>query len=295
MSKYEDYDNKKDKDYDDEDYSKEEDDSEEFQISNILDYFKKNNIQVNGIFTYENVVRFLFIQYKNSGIDVFLYIPSKYIIKPDNSIKNYFNVNLTLEEQNEDEPPVVPSIFINSGASELLKKSIEQSLNRLVPLFSELNYKLVYIDREFLSYINRYNSVETFTFINPFNKEGAYFMIDLEKFYKVGSTIEKDLHNMETLLYTKVYNTFDNELPQLYDTLTQVSLEGKKFSGRESINKYLDRTKKVNQIFEKSKQNGRGVNDCLNVISNIRKDNFNKIIYMEKIIQLLKELKELNK
>jgi hypothetical protein len=44
-------------------------------------YFKKNNIVVHGIFTYEGRTVFLFIQYLISGLDFFIYIPSKFYKK----------------------------------------------------------------------------------------------------------------------------------------------------------------------------------------------------------------------
>lgn len=269
-----------------------DDENEEFQISNLLSYFKKNNIQVHGVFSHEGCVRLLFIQYMNTGLDVFLYIPSKYTIKTDNSMKNYFHVSLRHEEEDEDSVKTVPSIFTNSSL-EFNKKSIETSLKRFIPMFSELHYKLVYIDKEYLCYINRYDDIDTFTFIQPFNKKGFFFMIDLEKFYKLGSSIEKDLNNMETLLYTKIYNSIDGELPALYDTLNGVALSAKKFSGRNTLNTYIDRTRKVSEIYSNVKKQGKPLGECLNVISNIRKDNFETLFYMEKIVQLLKELKEL--
>ena len=80
-----------------------EDDDEEYEISNLLTYFKKNNINVNGIFTYESRTVFLFIQYQNSGVDLFIYIPSKYYIKPDNSVKNYFLINMKAVDEEDGE------------------------------------------------------------------------------------------------------------------------------------------------------------------------------------------------
>jgi hypothetical protein len=80
-----------------------QDDVEEYEISNLLNYFKKNNIGVNGIFTSEGRTIFLLIQYLSSGIDLFIYIPSKFSIKPDNSVKNYFHINMKADEVEEDD------------------------------------------------------------------------------------------------------------------------------------------------------------------------------------------------
>jgi hypothetical protein len=271
-----------------EEYRDVEDEVEEYEIGNLLSYFKKNNINVNGIFTHEGRTVFLFIQYQNSGLDLFIYIPSKYYIKPDNSVKNYFLINMKSEEEEEG----TSSMFSN-GRKNILKVSTENSLTRFVPVFQDSIYKLVYINKELLSYINRYDGVDTFTFSNPFNKDGYYFMTDLENFYKEGTNLEKNLMNNETLLYTKVYSTFDNELPKLYSTLTSVSVDSKKFSGKTENQTYISRLKRISDIMVKNKMEGKGINDCLNLISTVRSGNIKSMFYMEKIIQFLKEINEM--
>ena len=271
-----------------EEYRDVEDEVEEYEIGNLLSYFKKNNINVNGIFTHEGRTVFLFIQYQNSGLDLFIYIPSKYYIKPDNSVKNYFLINMKSEEEEEG----TSSMFSN-GRKNILKVSTENSLIRFVPVFQDSIYKLVYINKELLSYINRYDGVDTFTFSSPFNKDGYYFMTDLENFYKEGTNLEKNLMNNETLLYTKVYSTFDNELPKLYSTLTNISVDSKKFSGKTENQTYISRLKRISDIMVKNKMEGKGINDCLNLISTVRSGNIKSMFYMEKIIQFLKEINEM--
>jgi hypothetical protein len=271
------------------DDNKYEDEVEEYEIGNLLNYFKKNNIGVHGIFTADGRTVFLFIQYLSSGLDFFIYIPSKYYIKPDNSVKNYFHVNLKTEEEEES---AISSIFINNK-SNTIKKSVEGSLNRFVPLFQDSIYKLVYINKEMLSYINRYDTVDSFTFSSPFNRVGYYFMTDLENFYKEANNLEKNVSMYETLLYTRIYNTFDNELPGLYKLLTEISVDAKKFSGKSENHKYSDRVKRINEVINKNKKEGKGVNDCINLLSNVRNSNLKGIFYMEKIINFLKEMEEL--
>jgi len=271
-----------------EEYRDVEDEVEEYEIGNLLSYFKKNNINVNGIFTHEGRTVFLFIQYQNSGLDLFIYIPSKYYIKPDNSVKNYFLINMKSEEEEEG----TSSMFSN-GRKNIVKVSTENSLTRFVPVFQDSIYKLVYINKELLSYINRYDGVDTFTFSSPFNKDGYYFMTDLENFYKEGTNLEKNLMNNETLLYTKVYSTFDNELPKLYSTLTSISVDSKKFSGKTENQTYISRLKRISDIMVKNKMEGKGINDCLNLISTVRSSNIKSMFYMEKIIQFLKEINEM--
>lgn len=264
-----------------------EDKIEEYDASNLLNYFKKNNMFVNGVFTCEG--RVVLIQFFLNGIDMFLYIPSKYFIKPDSSVKNYININLKAEEEEEGN---VSSIFVNKGNDS--RKSIEGSLNRFIPLFQESIFKLTYVNKDFMSYINRYDTVETFSFSSPYNKVGYYFMTDLENFYKEGTNLERNLIMSETLLYTRIYNTFESELPSLYNLITNVSLDVKKFSGKAANSTFNDRMKRVADVMQKNKREGRNISECLHLMSSVRADNLKNIFYMEKVIQFLKEIKEIS-
>jgi hypothetical protein len=269
--------------YDDEDQVSDE--VEEYEISNLLNFFKKNSIAVNGIFTFEGRTVFLFIQYLLTGIDFFIYIPSKFVIKPDSSVKN-------MKEEEQEEEPNTVSIFKSKSTPEMTTIS-KESLERFVPLFEESVYKLVYINKEGLSYINRYDTVDKFSFTNPFNKNGYFFMTDLENFYKESSNLEKNLLSQETLLFTKINNAFDSQLPYLYNVLTEVSVDAKKYSGKNENDLYNARIKKINGIISNNKKEGKSTVECINVMSNLRSHNLKNIFYMEKIIQFLKEIKEM--
>jgi len=273
--------------YDDEE-DRVEDEVEEYEISNLLSFFKKNNIGVNGIFTFEGRTVFLFIQYLLTGIDFFIYIPSKFVIKPDNSVKNYFHINMKVDEEESDKI----SIFKSNSTPDMMNIS-KESLERFIPLFEDSIYKLVYINKEGMSYINRYDEVDKFFFTNPFNKNGYFFMTDLENFYKESSNLEKNLLSQETLLFTKINNAFDGHLPSLYKILTDVSVEAKKYSGKNENDLYNTRIKKINSIIEKNKKEGKSNTECINVMSNVRSHNLKTIFYMEKVIQFLKEIKEM--
>ena len=275
--------------YDDEDQVSDE--VEEYEISNLLNFFKKNSIAVNGIFTFEGRTVFLFIQYLLTGIDFFIYIPSKFVIKPDSSVKNYYHINMKVEEEEEDSSSKT-SIFKSKSSPEMINIS-KESLERFVPLFEDSIYKLVYINKEGLSYINRYDAVDKFSFTNPFNKNGYFFMTDLENFYKESSNLEKNLLSQETLLFTKINNAFDSQLPYLYNVLTEVSVDAKKYAGKNENDLYNSRIKKINTIISNNKKEGKSTTECINVMSNLRSHNLKNIFYMEKIIQFLKEIKEM--
>lgn len=283
------YDKEDDRD-DREDERDDEDETEEFPITNLLKYFATNNIHIRGIFSYEERVTILFIYFMNTGINLFIYIPSKYYMKIDSSVKNYMHISM----KSEDESSVDKSLFINSKMKSN-RRLFETSFNRIKPLLEESNYKLAHVDKEMLVYIDRHNEdINTFSFNTPFNKSGFYFMIDLENFYKSASNIETEIQSMELLLNSKMYKVYETELNDVKKVLLEVATNVKEFSSSKEISTYNERIKRVNDIINKNKGIGKSVTDCLEVAEKIRVNNMAKLFYYEKIVTFLNEIKELN-
>ena len=288
--KYDKEDDKYDREDDRDDDKDEEDETEEFPITNLLKYFGTHNIHIRGIFSYEERVTILFIYFMNTGISLFIYIPSKYYMKIDSSVKNYMHISM----KSEDDPSVDKSLFINSKMKSN-RKLYETSFNRIKPLLEESNYKLAHVDKEMLVYIDRHNEdINTFSFNTPFNKSGFYFMIDLENFYKSASNIETEIQSMELLLNSKMYKVYDTELNDVRKVLLEVATNVKEFSSSKEITTYNERIKRVNDIINKNKGLGKSVTDCLEVAEKIRINNMTKLFYYEKIVTFLNEIKELN-
>jgi len=289
-SKDSDYEHDKRDNYGDDDGGDEEDETEEFPIGNLLKYFSNNNIQIRGIFSYEERVTIIFIYFLNSGISLFIYVPSKYYIKIDSSVKNYMHISM----KSEDEPSIDRSLFINSKMKSN-RRMFETSFHRIKPLLEDSNYKLTHVDKEMLIYLDRHNEeVNTFSFNTPFNKKGFYFMIDLENFYKSAGNTEREIQSMEMLLNTKMYKVYDTELSDLKKTLIEIATNVKEFSSSKEITTYNDRIKRVNEVMIKNKNLGKSVTDCLEVAEKIREKNLSTLFYYEKIITFLNEIKELN-
>jgi hypothetical protein len=284
---YKDNDYYEDNKYRDDDES--EDDTEEYPINNLIKYLSANKIGIHGIFSYEGRVVFIFVHYIQTGLDLFIYVPSKYYIKVDESVKNFLHISLRKEE----EPSVDKSLFINSRYINN-RKMIETSFDRIRPLLEDSSCKISYIDKEIMVYIDRHNEgVDSFSFNTPFNRKGFYFIVDLENFYKGGKGLEKEIHNLELLLNTKIYKVYDRELKDLSNTLSDLITSVKNFSGDKQSSTFSSRVKRVNDVIVKNLQNGKTVTDCTQVMSKIREDNFNNIFYYENIIHFLNEIKEL--
>jgi|LauGreDrversion4_2_1035121.scaffolds.fasta_scaffold138379_4 hypothetical protein len=280
---------RRDEDRADDNYENDEDEISEYPITNLIKYFNNNNIGINGIFSYEGRVIVILIHFLNTGSDLLIYIPSKYYIKIDSSVKNYLHISLKREE----EPAVDRSLFVNTRYLNV-RKTIETSFDRIKPLLQDSVYKFAYANKELLVYIDRYNEgIEVFSFNTPFNRTGFYFIVDLENFYNLGKNIEKEIQNAEMLLNSKMYKVYDNEIQDVTKTLTEVFNDVKSFSGKGENELYITRMKKLNEIIGKNKNYGKSVTDCLDVVNKVRKDNFSKLMYIEKVIHFLNEIKEL--
>ena len=277
----------------DDDYN-DEPDYEEFPVANLLEHFQKNKIQVHGLFSFEGRIIFLYIQFITSGLSIFLYVPSKFVLKPDSSVKNYMHISMSSDEEESKQD----SIFVINQTASLAgpkeKKSYISSLNRFIPLVEESKYKLLFVNKEMIVYINRYNEVETFNLNSPFNKKGFFYMTDLESFYNTGEKLEKELLNMEILFSNRVYNTIDNEVSGLKDVILKITNDLKTISGRMHNETFNNRIKRVNEVINKYQTNpGKQVTECIELASKIRENNFETMIYLEKLTFFLKELKDI--
>ena len=134
---------------------------EVFKVSTLLNHLKKQNIDIRATFSYENRVVFLFISYRDLGLNMMIYVPSKYNIVAEKSI-GLPSYELGIDE---DESKGEESIFINETVSTAVRKSRKEktsSLLRFVPLLAEQPYKLMYIDDYYMVYIDRHNEVASF-------------------------------------------------------------------------------------------------------------------------------------
>ena len=61
-------------------------DEEVFKVTTLLIHIRKQNIDVKSIYSFENRIIFLCITYKDIGLDMFIYVPTKYNIQVEKSI-----------------------------------------------------------------------------------------------------------------------------------------------------------------------------------------------------------------
>jgi len=262
-----------------------EEEQEIFELSNLLSFFQKSKIAVNGIFTYDNRTLFLLLMYLNTGIEFLLYIPSRFNIKADHNVSNYTHINLSIEEEDESSNTHTASYEQES------RKRTENMLNGFVKIISEGIYKLGVIQKTYMTFINRHNTVESYIFINPFITTGVYFIIDLETFYKMASSFDRDLLHFEQLFTNKILSNVDVQINNVLPTFTKMYIDLKNFSSRIMSSDYSKRVDRLSNLMIKFKGQSK-ITDVYRLMTQSRIDNLKKLIYFEELINFLKDIKD---
>ena len=262
-----------------------EEEQEIFELSNLLSFFQKSKIAVNGIFTYDNRTLFLLLMYLNTGIEFLLYIPSRFNIKADHNVSNYTHINLSIEEEDESSNTHTASYEQES------RKRTENMLNGFVKIISEGIYKLGVIQKTYMTFINRHNTVESYIFINPFITTGVYFIIDLETFYKMASSFDRDLLHFEQLFTNKILSNVDVQINNVLPTFTKMYIDLKNFSSRTMSSDYSKRVDRLSNLMIKFKGQSK-ITDVYRLMTQSRIDNLKKLIYFEELINFLKDIKD---
>jgi len=268
-------------------YNEEHREEEEvFELSNLLSFLQKTKISVNGIFTYDNRTVFLLLMYLNTGVEFLLYIPSKFNIKSDNSIKNYPQVNLTIEEEDEE------NNFHTASYEQEIRKRTENMMNRFVKVVKDGIYKMAIVQKTYMTVINRHDAVESYIFTNPFVTTGVFFVIELETFYKMASSLDRDILNFEQLFTNKILSGVDVEINRITPILNKVYKDINSFSSRQLSAKYTERVDKLSNLIITNRGTSK-MTDIYNLFSRVRTDNLEKLIYYEEIVNFFKDIKDM--
>ena len=268
------------------DNEQQEEQEEIFELSNLLSFLQKTKISVNGIFTYDNRTVFLLLMYLNTGVEFLLYIPSKFNIKSDNSIKNYPQVNLTIEEEDEE------NNFHTASYEQEIRKRTENMMNRFIKVVKDGIYKMAIVQKTYMTVINRHDSVESYIFTNPFVSTGVYFVIELETFYKMASSLDRDILNFEQLFTNKILSGVDVEINRITPVLNKVYKDINSFSSRQLSTKYSERVDKLSNLMITNRGTSK-MADIYNLFSRVRTDNLEKLIYYEEVVNFFKDIKDM--
>jgi len=263
------------------DESAEDSNEEVFSLSNLITFFKKSNITASSIFTFDGRTLFVLVTYIRSAVELLIYIPSKFTVKPDRNAISLNQINMKMEEEDDE-------LFHTAQFERSERKKNENSLKRLVGFLSDGSYKLAIVKKTYMSFVNRHNDVESYTFTNPYYQSGMYFIVDLENFYNYANRLDYDLLNFEQLFTNKLLSNIDIEVNTTVDLINKVYKDMKGFSSRNYSKKYSDRIRKVNDLISK-----KGNSEVYQLMSAVRIDNLKKLVYYENIINFFKEIKDI--
>jgi hypothetical protein len=263
------------------------DEEEVFELSNLLSFLQKSKISVNGIFTFDGRTVFLLLMYLNTGVEFMLYVPSKFNIKSDNNIKNYPQVNLTIEDDEDEEKNFHTATYEQEN-----RKRTENMMNRFLKIVKGGMYKLAVVQKTYMTIINRHDTVESYIFTNPFVTTGVYFVIELESFYKMASSLDRDILNFEQLFTNKILSEVDVEINTVTPILNRVYKDINSFSSRQLSAKYSERVDKLSNLMISNRGTSK-MTDVYNLFSKVRTENLQKLIYYEEIINFFKDVKDM--
>lgn len=259
---------------------------EVFKVSTLLNHLRKQNIDIKAIYAYENRIVFLYISYRDIGLELLIYVPSKYNIQAEKSI-GLPSYELALDD---DESKGEDSIFINETVSTAVRKARKEktsSLLRFVPLLAEQPYKIVYVDDYYMIYIDRHNEVSSFILSSPPLYKGYFFMTDMEYFLKsTGHKIYNEIRHREKALSETVYNKINISMIDNRATLVQLQQQFREMNPEKSKLLYSQRVHKLDGILSRGKNP-----ECVKITNKLRNENFENMFDMEKFVHILNSLK----
>ena len=127
---------------------------------------------------------------------------------------------------------------------------------------------------------------------NPFVTTGVYFVIDLENFYKLATTLDRDILNFEQLFTNKILSGVDVEVNRVLPVLNKVYSDVKNFSSRTMSSKYSERIDKLNNLMITHKGTNK-MSNIYELLSKVRTDNLKQLIYYEELINFFKDMKDM--
>jgi hypothetical protein len=263
---------------------------ETFKVSSLLNHLKKQNIDVKSIYAFEGKVVFLLLSYKDYGMEIFLYIPSKYNILAEKSIGlPLYEMGMDDDEESSNKND---SIFVSETISSAVRKDRKDkinSLSRFQPVLVEQPYKMLYLDSYYMVYIDRRNEIASFILSSPPLVKGYYFVTDMEYFLKAGSgsKIWNEIRLREKALCDTVYHKLKTTMIDNRATLALLQQKLRDLNPELTRQQFHLRMSKCEKLIQQ-----KGSNEGLvNIMNQLRSDNFSQMMEMEKIIYILNHLR----
>jgi len=278
----------KNKNYDDE----QEDDV--FELKNLITFFERHNIKTNALFVLDKSISAILIEYKQFPLQLLVYIPSKFEIRISGS--EYLQIATYNIEQDDEDELFNPSLFQNQIQTEITKNqklNRTKALQRFLPLISSSKIKLSYLDKNYLNIVKYNNDIVSYLCSNPNNFIGFYYTVDLESFYTLANSMEKEIEGVEKALNNAVFIKLEQLIEdnkkafnKMYTDLQTNSpiTQKKKFEHRMNL---LNQVQNSKTISTTTKEKGVAISNI------IRKDNFKQMFKLEFLANALNEFKNM--
>lgn len=264
---------------------------EVFKVATLVSHLNKQNIQIKAVFAYENRVVFLFISYIQFGLECFIYVPSKYNIQAEKSIGMPLYELAFDESDSSSSSKSEDSLFVNPTVTTTVRKDRKEksnSMSRFIPLLAEQPYKMLYIDKYYMVYIDRHNEVASFIVSSPTIANGYYFTTDMEYFLKAGSAtkIYSDIKQCEKALCNTVYSKINTSMIDNRATLVRLQQKLRELNPIAKNDLYAKRVGKLDDLCSNGKHDS-----AIKLANTLRNENFDTMFDMEKWIYILNSLK----
>ncbi len=271
------------------DFIQEEEEQEVFLISTLIEVLKKQRIEVKGIFAFETRCVFIHCLFTFQGLEMLLYIPSKYEIRTEKNLGiPVYSLNEETEDDGSQPPP--ESLFISTTQvnTQKIKINKQRGLNRFIPIFASSKYKIAYVENYFLTFINRHNSIDGFLMSSPSGLKGYYLTIDLQNFYTLGNRLVDDILAQQDMMTRGVFNKLDSEIQKSKENIKKAETLLNTIKPKDSLEQYTTRVKKINAVITDQSKAVK----ASELMCKIRLDHFKTMFEIENIAYILSELTE---
>jgi hypothetical protein len=264
-----------------------EEEQEVFLISTFIDVLKNQRIEVRGLFAFDTRCVFVHCFYPHAGLEILIYIPSRYEIRTE---KNLGIPIYSLIEDEEEEVPVGDTLFVSNSQVNVQKmKTVRQKgLNRFVPIFAGSKYKIAYVDTYFVTFINRHNTLDGFSMSSPCPTKGYFLTIDLQTFYTLGAQLVEDAAVQQEMISKGVFGKLEAEFQKSKASLVKAEKMVAATNPKDSLEKYKSRAAKLKTLLSDPVKQPKAAE----LMNKIRLEHFSSMFEMENLAFILSELSE---
>lgn len=271
-----------------------EEEEDVFDINHLIRFFERNKIETRALYSIEKSIKAILIKYMNDPMELLVYVPSKYdirVTKKDYTAISRFN----LEDDDDDDEiqaqkSMNPSLFNNQVAVDIVKAqrlNSMKALERFLPLLNNSKVKISYMDRSFVTFMKNKSDIVSYLCSNRNDQIGYFYTVDLDTFYALQNELLKEVALIENELNNSVYIKLEFLIETNKELLTKLHDDMQKTTPKQVKVRYDNRMSALKKI----STNEAKKSVALDVMNEVRKDNFKQMFKLEYLANVLNELK----